>query len=142
MGPGRFDEDGDKRVPLDISVGDVVIYSKYGGTEVKYNNEDYLILCARRPRDCGEMQVRFAVVSSAHQHVVTPDPARGWGSRFCPGRQLHRNTPLRSNCPLAPSFTRHSTHEARKNMAKILEFDEDARRSLERGVDAALTPFA
>ncbi len=38
---------GDKRVPLDISVGDVVIYSKYGGTEVKYNNEDYLILSAR-----------------------------------------------------------------------------------------------
>ena len=47
VGPGRFDEDGDKRVPLDISVGDVVIYSKYGGTEVKYNNEDYLILSAR-----------------------------------------------------------------------------------------------
>ena len=38
VGPGRFDEDGDKRIPLDIKVGDVVIYSKYGGTEVKYNN--------------------------------------------------------------------------------------------------------
>jgi chaperonin GroES len=47
VGPGRFDEDGDKRIPLDIKVGDVVIYSKYGGTEVKYNNEDYLILSAR-----------------------------------------------------------------------------------------------
>jgi chaperonin GroES len=34
-------------VPLDISVGDRVIYSKYGGTEVKYDGEDYLILSAR-----------------------------------------------------------------------------------------------
>ncbi len=44
-GPGRF-EDG-KRVPLDVSVGDRVIYSKYGGTEVKFGGEDYLILSAR-----------------------------------------------------------------------------------------------
>ena len=47
VGPGRFDEDGAKRIPLDIAVGDVVIYSKYGGTEVKYNGEDYLLLSAR-----------------------------------------------------------------------------------------------
>ena len=38
---------GEKRIPLDISVGDVVLYSKYGGTEVKYDGEDYLILSAR-----------------------------------------------------------------------------------------------
>ena len=36
-----------QRLPLDIQVGDKVIYSKYGGTEVKYNNEEYLILSAR-----------------------------------------------------------------------------------------------
>ena len=47
VGPGRFNEDGDERVPLDINVGDTVIYSKYGGTEVKYDGEDYLILSAR-----------------------------------------------------------------------------------------------
>ncbi len=47
VGPGRFNEDGDERIPLDISVGDKVIYSKYGGTEVKYNGEEYLILSAR-----------------------------------------------------------------------------------------------
>lgn len=47
VGPGRFDEDGENRVPMDISVGDVVIYSKYGGTEVKYNNEELLILSSR-----------------------------------------------------------------------------------------------
>jgi chaperonin GroES len=46
VGPGRVD-DGGKRIPLDISVGDTVIYSKYGGTEVKYGGEDYLILSAR-----------------------------------------------------------------------------------------------
>ncbi len=47
VGPGRFDEDGDKRIPLDVKVGDVVIYSKYGGTEVKYNGIEYLLLGAR-----------------------------------------------------------------------------------------------
>lgn len=47
VGPGRFDEDGEKRIPMDISVGDVVVYSKYGGTEIKYQGEDYLILSAR-----------------------------------------------------------------------------------------------
>ncbi len=47
VGPGRFDEDGDKRIPLDVKIDDVVIYSKYGGTEIKYNGEEYLLLSAR-----------------------------------------------------------------------------------------------
>jgi chaperonin GroES len=42
VGPGRY-EDG-KLVPLDVSVDDEVIYSKYGGTEVKDGADDYLIL--------------------------------------------------------------------------------------------------
>lgn len=45
VGPGRF-ENGN-RLPLDVQVGDVVIFSKYGGTEVKYNGEEFLILSAR-----------------------------------------------------------------------------------------------
>jgi chaperonin GroES len=45
IGPGRF-EDG-QRVPLDVKEGDRVLYSKYGGTEVKYNGEEYLVLSAR-----------------------------------------------------------------------------------------------
>ena len=45
VGPGRF-EDGN-RVPLDVKVGDRVLYSKYGGTEVKYAGEEYLVLSAR-----------------------------------------------------------------------------------------------
>ena len=45
-GPGRIDDKGN-RVPLDVNVGDKVIYSKYGGTEVKYGGEEYLILSAR-----------------------------------------------------------------------------------------------
>jgi chaperonin GroES len=45
IGPGRF-EDG-ARVPLDVAVGDTVIYSKYGGTEVKVDGEEYLVLSAR-----------------------------------------------------------------------------------------------
>jgi chaperonin GroES len=47
VGPGRWDDDGSKRIPLDVSEGDTVIYSKYGGTEIKYNGEEYLILSAR-----------------------------------------------------------------------------------------------
>ncbi|CCH77144.1 chaperonin small subunit [Nostocoides japonicum T1-X7] len=46
VGPGRIDDKGN-RVPLDIAVGDKVIYSKYGGTEVKHGGEEYLILSAR-----------------------------------------------------------------------------------------------
>ena len=46
VGPGRIDDKGN-RVPLDVSVGDVVLYSKYGGTEVKYAGEEYLVLSAR-----------------------------------------------------------------------------------------------
>jgi chaperonin GroES len=45
VGPGRF-EDG-SRVPLDVKVGDKVIYSKYGGTEVKLGGDEVLILSAR-----------------------------------------------------------------------------------------------
>ena len=45
VGPGRF-EDGN-RVPIDVAVGDKVIYSKYGGTEVKVKGDEYLILSAR-----------------------------------------------------------------------------------------------
>ena len=45
VGPGRF-EDG-ARVPMDVSEGDTIIFSKYGGTEVKYGSDDYLILSAR-----------------------------------------------------------------------------------------------
>jgi chaperonin GroES len=46
VGPGRIDDSG-KRIPVDVQVGDKVIYSKYGGTEVKYGGEDLLILSAR-----------------------------------------------------------------------------------------------
>ena len=45
VGPGRF-EDG-QRIPMDVKAWDKVIYSKYGGTEVKIEGEEYLILSAR-----------------------------------------------------------------------------------------------
>jgi len=47
VGPGRFDEDGEKRIPMDIKTGDTVVFSKYGGTEVSYDGKDYLLLSAR-----------------------------------------------------------------------------------------------
>ncbi len=43
VGAGRRDDDGD-RIPLDVAEGDEVIFSKYGGTEVKVENEEVLIL--------------------------------------------------------------------------------------------------
>jgi chaperonin GroES len=46
VGAGRFDDKGN-RIPVDVQVGDTVLYSKYGGTEVKYGGEEYLVLSAR-----------------------------------------------------------------------------------------------
>jgi chaperonin GroES len=46
VGPGRIDEKGN-RIPIDVQIGDVVLYSKYGGTEIKYAGEEYLVLSAR-----------------------------------------------------------------------------------------------
>ncbi|MEJ5944399.1 co-chaperone GroES [Pseudokineococcus basanitobsidens] len=46
VGPGRVDDNG-QRVPVDVEVGQKVIYSKYGGTEVTYGGEDLLILSSR-----------------------------------------------------------------------------------------------
>ena len=44
VGDGKWDEDGEKRVPLDVAEGDEVLYSKYGGTEIKVGTDEYLIL--------------------------------------------------------------------------------------------------
>ncbi len=44
VGPGRFDDEGDKRIPLDVKVGDLVLFAKYGGTEIKLDGEKLLIL--------------------------------------------------------------------------------------------------
>ena len=43
VGEGRRDEDGD-RIPMDVSVGDTVLFAKYAGTEFKFEDEEYLIL--------------------------------------------------------------------------------------------------
>jgi chaperonin GroES len=44
VGDGRWDEDGEKRIPLDVAEGDEVLYSKYGGTEVTVEDEELLVL--------------------------------------------------------------------------------------------------
>ena len=49
VGPGRIDDKGN-RVPLDVNVGDRVIYSKYGGTEIKHGGAESPILSARDVR--------------------------------------------------------------------------------------------
>lgn len=42
-GPGRISDDG-KRIPMEVAVGDTVVYSKYGGTEYKEGDIEYLVL--------------------------------------------------------------------------------------------------
>ena len=44
VGDGKFDEDGEKRIPLDVAEGDEVLYSKYGGTEINIDGADVLVL--------------------------------------------------------------------------------------------------
>ena len=46
VGQGRFDDKG-ARIPMDVKVGDKVVFSKYGGTELKYGSEEYLVLSQR-----------------------------------------------------------------------------------------------
>jgi chaperonin GroES len=46
VGEGRYDDKG-ARIPVDVKVGDKVVFSKYGGTELKYGNEEFLILGSR-----------------------------------------------------------------------------------------------
>lgn len=46
VGPGRLDDNGN-RVAVDVKEGDTVVFSKYGGTELKYGGEEYLLLSAR-----------------------------------------------------------------------------------------------
>ncbi len=47
MGPGRRSEQSGDLVPMEVGVGDTVVYSKYGGTEITVEGEDLLILNAR-----------------------------------------------------------------------------------------------
>ena len=44
VGEGKFDDEGEKRIPLDVAEGDEVIYSKYGGTEIKVDERELLVL--------------------------------------------------------------------------------------------------
>lgn len=46
VGSGKVDKNG-KRIPLDVKIGDKVLYSKYAGTEVKMGNEEYILLTER-----------------------------------------------------------------------------------------------
>ena len=47
VGPGRRSEQSGEIIPLDVKVGDTVVYSKYGGTEITVDGEDVLILSSR-----------------------------------------------------------------------------------------------
>lgn len=44
IGSGKWDEDGEKRIPMEVKVGDKVVFSKYGYDEIKFENKDYFIV--------------------------------------------------------------------------------------------------
>jgi chaperonin GroES len=44
VGPGKFDEDGEKRIPVDVEVGDHIVFSKYGYDELKVDGKEYYIV--------------------------------------------------------------------------------------------------
>jgi len=44
VGPGKWDEDGEKRIAMEVKVGDRVVFAKYGFDELKYENKDYFIV--------------------------------------------------------------------------------------------------
>ena len=44
VGPGRWDEDGKKRVEMEVAVGDKIVFAKYSGSEIKLNEKKYLIM--------------------------------------------------------------------------------------------------
>ena len=73
VGPGRVDDSG-KRIPLDVNVGDVVLYSKYGGTEVKYSGKEYLVLSARDVLAIIEKSSRRLVPLAAKARTSVPWP--------------------------------------------------------------------
>ncbi|MBT3261734.1 co-chaperone GroES [bacterium] len=43
VGPGRVTDEG-KTIPMSVKANDLVLYSKYSGTEIKFNGQDYLVL--------------------------------------------------------------------------------------------------
>lgn len=43
-GPGKWDEDGEKRIPMEVKEGDRVVFSKYGFDELKFENKEYFIV--------------------------------------------------------------------------------------------------
>jgi chaperonin GroES len=47
VGPGRRSDTTGELIPMDVAVGDIVVYSKYGGTEITNDGEDLLILTSR-----------------------------------------------------------------------------------------------
>jgi chaperonin GroES len=46
VGPGRYNEDGDALLPMPVKKGDIVVFAKYAGTEMKLDGEEYLVLRA------------------------------------------------------------------------------------------------
>jgi chaperonin GroES len=44
VGPGRWDEDGKKRIEMEVAIGDKIVFAKYSGSEIKLDDKKYLIM--------------------------------------------------------------------------------------------------
>ncbi len=71
VGPGRLSDDG-KRIVMDVKVGDIVLYAKYGGTEIKVDGEELMILresdiLAKKPKSAARAKEAFKIKSTKYK---------------------------------------------------------------------------
>ena len=103
VGPGRRAEDSGELIPLDIAVGDTVVYSKYGGTEITVDGEDLLILAGR------DVLAKVALDRQGQEEVVhLPHPPFTFlATTAPPGAASWRvRTPVSGHGPLADATGR------------------------------------
>src|SRR2546425_11023809 len=81
VGPGRRSEQTGTIIPLDVKVGDTVVYSKYGGTEIVVEGEDLLILSGRDVLAIQETKKKKQVPDAQDAEVRRQRPSRPGGGR-------------------------------------------------------------
>src|ERR1700679_3627964 len=88
VGPGRRGEDSGELIPLDVAVGDTVVYSKYGGTEISVEGEDLLILAGRDIRARVDKSPRAATLAAGGSTTDRNHDQHRPAGRAMPTRRL------------------------------------------------------
>src|SRR5438874_5197394 len=93
VGPGRRSEQSGELIPSDVKVGDTVVYSKYGGTEIAVDGEDLLILTSRDVLAISESKGKKKQGANAEEsRVRTVSEARPGAGRQQAGRRRQDHT--------------------------------------------------